>query len=278
MARKEFFDWKGPSSKGVEIGSAVFDIPIFYYRDDLFLGFFTGNYKKIRELLPSSKLQPIQIIPGRAMVGIMGFNYIETSIGPYGEIGMGIPVVFDATIIPVLPLLLESYYPRFGFFVIHLPVTTIRARDAGIGVWGYPKFIADMHFVSKPEAQSVTMYEEKQHILTLTVRNRGFLIRDNRHLITFSEKDGNLISTKIPMRAIYRSCIRRGTATLELGNHPVADTLREMDVSLKSVISRNYIERCAILPKGVTIGHCEKKHERYIGREIERGDHITTYI
>lgn len=92
------------------------------------------------------------------MVGITSFNYFETSIGPYGEIGVGIPVVFDASTIPVLPLLLESYYPRFGFHVMCLPVTTIRARDTGIGVWGYPKFIADMCFVSEPEAQSVTMY------------------------------------------------------------------------------------------------------------------------
>ena len=55
MSRKEFFDWEGPASKGVKIGSAVFDLPIFYYRDDLFLGFFTGSYKNPHGRLPTNE-------------------------------------------------------------------------------------------------------------------------------------------------------------------------------------------------------------------------------
>jgi len=77
------------------------------------------------------------------------YNYRDTTIGPYGEIMVEIPVVHNKKRLRLSSLCLllkESNYPGFGMLVRHLPVTKVEARDAGLGEWGYTKFIADMKF------------------------------------------------------------------------------------------------------------------------------------
>jgi len=128
-ADEDFFDWKGPTEKGVDIGSAVVDLPIMYYRDDSFMGMFPAAYEPVRTLLPSRDLYPVTLPDGRATVGIFAFNYLETGIGPYGEIGVAIPCTHGHQAPALVPLLLESRYPGWGGFVLHLPVTSLVARD-----------------------------------------------------------------------------------------------------------------------------------------------------
>ncbi len=64
------------------MGSARIDLPIMYYRDDCFVGFFSAAYEPVRALLPSSELYPVTLPAGRAIVGVAAFNHMETSIGP----------------------------------------------------------------------------------------------------------------------------------------------------------------------------------------------------
>jgi len=72
----------------------------------------------------------------KALLGIAAFNYVDTSIGPYGEVAVVIPVVHRRRPLPLLPALMEASYPGFGNLVLHLPVTGLKPRDAGRGVWG----------------------------------------------------------------------------------------------------------------------------------------------
>jgi len=96
-------------------GKAEFELPVLYFRDDLFLLFYTADYKKVKTLMPSGNLHPVLLPKGRTLVGVGAFNYIDTSIGPYGEVGMVIPAVFG--IIPppmILPALMEARYRVSG--------------------------------------------------------------------------------------------------------------------------------------------------------------------
>jgi hypothetical protein len=270
-ADKNFFQWTGPKAKGVNIGSGEVDLPIKYYRDDSFMAIFSASYSGVRALLPSDKLYPVTLPSGRATVAVIAFNYHETSIGPYGEVGIALPCTYGQQAPPLLPLALESRFPGWGGFVLHLPVTSLKARDGGRVVYGYTKFIADMDFEKRPAYQRVRMSEGNSPILTLTVQQRGLPFKDNRPLITYSVREGELLKTTVPSRAVYQMGLLPGCGRLELGDHPIAHQLRELDIASTAFVTKNYLSRSGILPAGESLGAADRPHIGHLGEQREYG-------
>lgn len=271
-----FFETARPG-RSVTHGSASFELPILYFRDDFFLLYFTADQEKIKPFIPSDKLYPILMPNNKAVVAVGAFNYMETSIGPYGEVIVGIPLVYGKKPVPVLPGLMESRYPGFGALVAHLPVTRETARDAGRGEWGYTKFITEMHFAITPEFMECEMNEGGEHILTLRVARKGFLMTDNKPMTTFSVKDGRLIKTTIPQKGAFRQSLRPNGSYLRLGSHPVSDSIRSMGLSKKPFLSKYSVERSGILPAGEVIEENVRPLEGYYG-EDRQGEHTVTYM
>lgn len=276
-ADEGFFEWTGPTEKDVDVGTAKFDLPVMYYRDDSFLGVFGAAYEPVRALLPSNELYPVTLPGGRAAVGVAAFNYLETSIAPYGEIAVVIPCTHGRRSPPLLPILLEQRFPAFGWFVLHLPVTARFARDAGRKIYGYTKFVADMDFQKRPAFQRVRLSEGDDHILTLTVQQQGLIVRDNRALITYSVRDGELLKTTVPVRAVHQTGLWPGAGTLELGDHEIAAQLRSLDISTTAFVTRNFLTRSAILPAGEPVGPADRPHKGHVGEEREYGRLTVNY-
>lgn len=261
-----FFEGTRPGTE-VHHGTARFELPILYHRDDAFALFFTANAGAVEALMPTPNLHPVRMPGGRAMVGIAAFNYIETSIGPYGEVAVVVPVVHGRKPLPILPALMEAGYRGFGNLVLHLPVTGTGPRDAGRGVWGYTKFVADMQFAVGPETLACRMEEEGEHILTLKVPRRGILRRDPKPLITYSVLDGRLIRTVIPQRAIFHLGLRPRDAALELGDHQVSRSIAALGLAPRALVSRVYLYRPAILPAGEVVEEGVGPLDGYRGRD-----------
>jgi hypothetical protein len=263
--------------KKVTCGKQSFDLPILYFRDDAFALFFTADPERVASVMPSHRLQPVRLSARKAMVGIAAFNYIDTTIGPYGEVAVVLPAVYNASPPPVLiPAFLESRYPDFGMLIMHLPVTNTLARDAGRQEWGYTKFVADMHFTITPEFMECRLSEKEQNILTLRVARRGIAMRDKKPLVTFSVKEGNLLKTTIPQRCTTRSAIKPKEAFLQLGEHPVSETIHALGLSEKPFASRYYLERSGILPAGRIIERGVRPLEGYTNKK-RKGKHTVVY-
>jgi hypothetical protein len=265
-----FFAWDGPSEQGVDVGSAVIDLPIRYYRDDCFMGVFTASADAVRALLPSDRLHPVRSLGGKALVAVVAWNYLETTVGPYGEVGIAPLCTLDRPAPPLVGGLREAVDPGFGGFVLHLPVTARVARDAGRAVWGYPKFVADMEFDHLPGEQRVHLSEGGRTILSLAVRHGGRAVTDNRPLSTFTVLDGRLVQTTVPTRAVYELGVGRRAGELELGDHPIADQLRGLELSTRPMFTKNYLARAGILPRGTALGPAAR-YEGYRGEDHETG-------
>ncbi|MFC2023673.1 acetoacetate decarboxylase family protein [Chloroflexota bacterium] len=276
-ADKDFFNWTGPAAKGVDVGSVLVDLPVMYYRDDSFLAIFGASFDPARALLPSDDLYPVTLPDGRAMVAVLAFNYHRTSIGPYGEVAIAILCTHGRQAPPLLPLALEGRFPGWGAFILHLPVTSLLARDGGRVIYGFAKFVADMDFEQRPAYQRVRLSEGESHILTLTVQQSGLPIKDNRPLITYSVLDGELLRTTVPSRAVYQVGLTPGSGTLELGDHHIADQLRELDISTTAFVTKNYLSRSGILPAGEVIGPAERPHTGHLGTDREFGRLTVNY-
>jgi len=271
-------DFFGASRPGREVthGAATFELPILYFRDDAFAAFFTCDRRAARQTLPSDRLHPVTLPGGKALLAVAAFHYLDTTIGPYGELGVALPVTYGRPAPPVLPGLLEARWPGFGLVILHLPVTTTRARDAGRGEWGYTKFVADMDFWNTPESQRCRLHDQGQLILDLTVPRCGVALPDHRPLILFSVKAGQLVRTVIPQRATTRTALHPRGASLRLGRHPLADTLRELQVGPRPFMTRYFVERAGILPAGEVVQTGVRPLEGWRGDERE-GELRVTY-
>lgn len=268
----EFFSGTRPG-RLVRAGEGTVELPILYFRDDAFTGLFAASYDAIRRLMPSDRLHPARTLDGRGLVVVTAYNYIDTTIGPYGEVAVA-PVVVHGKAPPrALPGWLESAWPGCGGLVMHLPVTSRLARSAGRDIWGYTKFIADMHFTNTPEALTCRLEEFGQHILTLRIAKRGVALPDRRPVVTYSVKDRNLIRTRIPQVSVARVSIGGRGSGLELGEgHPVAESIRALEVDPLPLRTQYLLEHSFALPEGEVVERDVRPLDGYLGTARDRGE------
>jgi len=275
---RPFFEGTRPG-RVVRLGTAEFEVPVLYLRDESFGALFTADLGRLRMAMPSPNLHPVPHKPGRGLVYIGCYDYLDTSVGPYGEVAVAVPAVYGRRPPPVLPAIFEGRWPGFGAVILHLPVTTRLTRDGGRVYWGYAKFVADMRFQSTPEFQECRLEEGGKHILTLHVVKRGPTLPDRRPLVTYSVRDGALLRTLIPQSAIVRTALGTAGSFLELGDsHPVATSIRELGIDFRPVMTRSYLDRSAILPEGEVVEQGVRPLEGYLGAEREAGELLTTHL
>jgi hypothetical protein len=140
-------------------------IPVFYRSTYVVFGFFIAKSSKVKELLPArikEKFKVPELIPGVTFCGIAGFMYKDSSLGPYNEVAITFPVQQKPKIKStafILNLLDSIVKGEFHVHVKHLSVTTKIAKDAGVIIYNYPKFIADIEFQN---GESFTLAENKK--------------------------------------------------------------------------------------------------------------------
>ncbi|MCL4558725.1 MAG: acetoacetate decarboxylase family protein [Deltaproteobacteria bacterium] len=238
----------------VRLSEREVQLPILYYDVSAFASSFTVPTRLIKGILPSKHMRPAEILPGRSVVTIAAFEYRDTSVGPYNEVGITIPVLLDPIInLPVLPLLLEKRYKKLGFYVHHLPVTTKVAHDAGREVWGYPKFIGEIAFEDKDSVLTMSLAEKGELILRVRLDRSAFGGRRPSPYFwdfrTYTIKDGKILKTVVATRSLYLRTMKRGASTLELGSHRISGELASWDVAKDSIDTRWMPDFQSILPE-----------------------------
>jgi hypothetical protein len=204
-------------------------LPLRYHDWSMFMAHFPVSAKQMQDLLPGPRLRPALLLPGVALLTIAGVRYFRTSeLAPYDEVIIGTLVLYEPKVnVPAVPLLLRERQKGFGFFALHVPVTSEESRDAGIEVWGYPKFIAEIDFEESESKRRCWLRAAGEEILSFEVLR---VRRKARPYVfaNFTVKDGELL--KAPIRAEGRIGIAtlRGGARLTLGDHPIADELRSL--------------------------------------------------
>ncbi len=226
------------------------ELPIHYVESSMMTVAYAAATSRLQALTPAG-MRVVELVPGRAPLAIICFDYTATSIGPYGEIGIGWPVV-DSTRWqpPLLPLLLERRWPRMGWWVHHLPVTTEVALRAGRSIWGYPKFLAEIGFEWHGPRRICTLAADGSEILRVALDTRLPARPSRFPLKTYSVLDDQLLATTIDVDAVGIRRQVRVSAELTLGAHPVGRELAELDLNLSRPVEVRWFPSWrALLPE-----------------------------
>jgi hypothetical protein len=205
-------------------------VPVFYQD----FRFMTVNLPipidYIYALLPSKRLKPYRITPRQSVISITAYEYKESDIGPYNEVGISIPVTIDEQ----TPLFTGSLRksPKVPLsYIHHLPVTTEIARAVGAEIAGYPKFIADIEFIEENNWLICELKENNQIILTMKGRKlpTQWVPRFRVNPITY--RQGYLLRSELVISEREMGNSKNGeNVQIEFGNHQIGEDLRALNL------------------------------------------------
>lgn len=254
-------------------------LPFRFHRSDGFTAVFGADAGRVRDALPSAGLHPVLLQDGRAAVLVGAFHHREQTIGaadgrvrtakPYGEV-MVAALVTPRLAPPVAPLFATDLF-GVGGFVFHLPVTSRLALDAG-RLFGLPKFVADMAFSEEAGERSVVVAEGGRELLSFRVRPSGRITQSWAPMVVYGVRDTELIRTAMPGVSWEQVRLGRAGGRLELGGHPVADTIRALGTASEPFATTNILTWHFLIPAGQGIG-AATSYLGYAGVERDFGSY-----
>jgi hypothetical protein len=207
------------------------ELPILYFDDSQLMALFLVDREKAQAMVQGEGLEAVRFAGGKALVGVAFYEYRETSIGDYNEVGVAIAVVPAGTPAPAIPLLsmLGSLDKRrVGFFIVDLPVTTRAACAAGCELWGYPKFVTPIPFSLKGNVfrGAVVDPDGGGNIVELSGKAGAGIAGPILNLVLYSRHGGSSLRTLVNTRGGGRICLP-GTMRLKVSRvgHPMAGRL-----------------------------------------------------
>lgn len=213
-------------------------LPIFYHDNAAMSAIYTASTRKVRKYLPSSDMHPVEMFPGRCLMVFSAFEYRTTDIGPYNEFSISSVISYGRRAIPGLTSLSYMLKDCFTACILHLPVTSERARIGGVEMAGYPKFIADISFSHGGGYTTCTVAENGVKILALKGKN----VKTSRGRITkyiiYTMKNSIPLKANLYINPIqYRQTIGLGATALDIGSgHRICTELRDMGLSRLPVL------------------------------------------
>ncbi len=212
------------------------DLPILYYDTTEVQAYFLCDRGRVEGALGSDHLRPGLTLGNKAVVGLVFFEYRDTSIGPYNEIGLAVPVVDTRQSTAAgswrdLWRNVDDPGRRLAFHVLHLPVTTEAANAAGRELWGLPKFVTEIpfEFNARRFRGGVLDPDDGSAIVELAGRPGLAMPAPTLDLLLFSNAGGRDLRTTVITRGHTRALLP-GSVRLHIGNssHPMAATLRRL--------------------------------------------------
>jgi hypothetical protein len=210
--------------------AGLVDLPILYRDASNVVALFQADRRGAERLLDGTGLEPAITRGEQALVGLSFYEYRDTTVGVYNEVGTAIFArkLGDHGVLPGLAeLYIDPRKRHVGAWVVDLPVTTEAANAAGRDLWGYPKFVTAIDFsLNGRQLRSCVHVPSGGTICEIAGTLGGSVPAPAVSLMTFSKLDDVLVRTHIDVRAPTRAHLR-GDVRLRVGDgHRMADNLR----------------------------------------------------
>lgn len=212
-------------------------LPYLYYDVRSLAAIYTAKSSKIKALLPSQDMRPVELIPGRCLVAFACFEYRKTDGPPYNEVSISFLITYKKRQIPGLTSARMLLSRATESYVWQLPVTTEQARAGGVDLFSYPKFIADIEFENDGEWITCILADKGQEVLRMSGKNlktkRGKITR----YITYAVENSTPLMAEIWVNPIeYAEAYGGSAVQLQIGTgHPICETLEHVGISKQAL-------------------------------------------
>lgn len=228
------------------------DLPILY-RDASIVGIFhrvdPGAASRLLEGVP---LEPWVAFGGKATVLTAVFEYRDTTVGVYNELGIAVLTKRPGSAPSRLGFVRDmTRQEEQAFYVVNLPVTTEAACAAGKEIWGYPKYVTGIDTDLRPRAARFGLEGE----LEIDIGGGLGPRLPNVPIVTFTVKDGHLLRTVVRTGGRARWTGGGSVRLRVLGDGPCASTVTALGLDrTRAAAAFRSDDFQAILPAGIDLG------------------------
>jgi hypothetical protein len=212
------------------------DVPIRYYDGSNVFAVFAADPAAVDDKLAGTGLIPALRIGRRPLVALSIYEYRQTSIGPYNEVGLAILVYPERfrrsrSVLGWRDVLRRPDRRDQGVYITDLPVTTPDACAAGCEIWGFPKFVAPISFDLGGGHFSSTVEDttDGSTIMEFSGAAKPTVKIPPLPLVCYSEVEGKSVRSSIDVRNGMRAHVPGGIR-LKAGRsrHRMANNLRDL--------------------------------------------------
>jgi hypothetical protein len=190
---------------------------------------FLVSAREARAMLPDDAFEPVEYLPGRALLSLAVIDYRDNDLGDYNEVSIAFSVRERGAPrgVPWLGSWLDLLRGRLRTYIHWLPVDQAFTREAGETIWGFPKTVEKIDFDYAADRAACRLEAGGRHVLTFSLPRGGARTLPDSEMVTYTHIHG------VPHRTRFVSGatgfgVRLGGATLALGDHPYADRLRAL--------------------------------------------------
>ncbi|MBM7369284.1 acetoacetate decarboxylase family protein [Gordonia hydrophobica] len=221
---------------------SVITMPVRIRSARCFVAGYTASIDAVRAAIDrrgATDLAPLEIRRGRSLAMLVFVQYLDGDLGPYHE--FGVCFLMQPPGAAASPMrALRALGAGDAHALIHeLPVDGEFTMAAGRGIWGFPKVLADFDVNHDSPTKHGRVSQDGRLIVDLRVKH-GLAVPSaagGAVLQAYSQLDGITRRTPWQLDATVGTRTRLGGATLTLGDHPIADELRRLQLGRTALMS-----------------------------------------
>ena len=222
-----------PLPQNLEVLGRAVRVPVQVQRASAFSATYLAAGARVQAWIERSGLRVLELVPGRTVLSVAALQYQAGDWGAYNEVCLSVPVLAPhASSSGLWPALSAVRSDAWGLYLHYLPVSDEFSARAGVELYGFPKWVADIHITHAARRASCTFSSDGDHVLSLTARvPRG--------------SSGRFAATSVDAYSVRDSRLRRCRFTIEgegvdarpfgaelkLGKHAIARELAGLGLS-----------------------------------------------
>jgi hypothetical protein len=194
--------------------------------------------REAQAIVGGSDLVVAEVTPGRTLFSIAAIDYQDNDLGDYNEVSLAFFVRprGERALIPYVGNIAAFLRTKLGTYIHRLPVNQSFTRDAGCGIWGFPKTVEEITIDDRDGRSQCTLTSEGRHVLTFSVPRGGKQRLPDTEMVTYSRIDGVTHRTSFVSGAAGVG-FHLGGAELALGDHPIAQELGRLGLPKRALLS-----------------------------------------
>ena len=194
---------------------------------------FVVRHSAAQQLIDHTGLTATRQRGGKAIVSLALVDYIDNDLGSYKELALAF--IVDDTTKPA-----DGTKSPVSTLIHRLPVSEAFTCAAGRGIWGFPKWVADLSVDFDDRGASCVLREGDNEVVRIWLKRGPIpLPRRPMPMNAFSCDDDSVVRrTPWNTDGTGRPHIRPGGATVEIGyGHPLADELRALGLPKRAFMT-----------------------------------------
>lgn len=214
------------------------DMPMIYEDVSSIMFFLLADASKAAKYINNNRVKPILIFKNTTLMAINIFNYRKSAVGAFNEFTFSIPVTVDSNFnIPILPLIFDQSFRKFGFYVVQLGASNDLGRKHIIDLWGYPTYKNNLDItLSYDEGRVFSSIKEGDEIIIEA--SEGFSkIADykfeKKKFNTYFTSNNKLHHVELDTLLCSKIFFGKRDFRIEFGDHELSDLLVNFDVGKK---------------------------------------------